>query len=160
MPVEQHRRHRVWCGGWGNPCTRIYVTHCAAKKDDALKGTGKKVPPDSLYTATPTRRFMTRCKDLGVRWAIFSDHYGVWLADERREWYGDEVGDPDKVTERRFLELVENFDERLKGYDEIYFYHNPGRFHPLYQRLLMETKLRERIVPITHLYQIIRSTDV
>jgi len=47
---------------------RIYLTHCAAKKDDALKGTGRKVPPDLLYMATPTKRFMRCCKELGVRW--------------------------------------------------------------------------------------------
>ncbi len=32
---------------------RIYITHCGAKKDDSLKGTGRRVTPDLLYTATP-----------------------------------------------------------------------------------------------------------
>ena len=27
---------------------RIYVTHCSAKKDNSLKGTGKKVTPNAF----------------------------------------------------------------------------------------------------------------
>lgn len=134
---------------------RIYVTHCAAKKDDSLKGTGRQVTPDRLYTATPTQRFMHRCKERGVRWAIFSDHYGVWFSDEPREWYGDDLGDPDRVTEPKFWELVENFDERLQGFDDIYFYYNPGRFHPVYRRLLKEAGLKDRVVRVTHLCDIV-----
>ncbi len=133
---------------------RIYITHCAAKKDDSLADTGRKVTPDLLYTATPTRRFMARCRDRGVQWAIFSDHYGVWFSGEKREWYGDDVGDPNGVTESKFWELVRNFDEELQDYGEIHFYYNPGRFHPLYGRLLRETRLKERIVKITHLWDI------
>jgi hypothetical protein len=135
--------------------SRVYVTHCAAKKDEALKGTGRRVSPDLLYTARPTQRFMRRCKEQGVRWAIFSDYYGVWFSDEQREWYGDDVGDPDRVTEPKFRELVKNFDARLAKWDEIYFYHNPGRFHRLYGCLLEETTLRDRIVRITHLWDIV-----
>ncbi|RLI76514.1 hypothetical protein DRP04_12570 [Archaeoglobales archaeon] len=56
---------------------RIYITHCSAKKDDCLRGTGIKVTPDKLYTATPLQRFVERCKEKGVEWAIFSDKYGV-----------------------------------------------------------------------------------
>jgi hypothetical protein len=134
---------------------RIYVTHCAAKKDDSLKGTGRKVRPDLLYTATPTQRFMRRCSERGVRWAIFSDHYGVWFGDEEHEWYGDDVGDPNRVTEPKFRELVKNFDERLQRYGEIHFYYNPGRFHPLYRRLLEKTELKDRVVKVTHLWDIV-----
>jgi len=136
--------------------SKIYLTHCSAKKNYALRGTGRKVTPDLLYSATPTRRFMERCKREGVEWAIFSDHYGVWFANEEREWYCDDVGDPNRVTEERFLRLVDNFDERLAGFDVIYFYHNPGRFHPLYKRLLDETRLKSRVVLITHLREIAR----
>jgi hypothetical protein len=134
--------------------TRIYLTHCSAKKDDTLRGTAKRVTPDRLYIATPTQRFMETCKRQSVEWAIFSDHYGVWFANEKREWYSDDVGDPNSVTEERFRWLVRNFDERLSDFDSIYFYHNPGRFHPLYARLLEETVLKSRLVPITHLRDI------
>jgi len=135
--------------------SRVYLTHCAAKKDEALQGTGRRVLPDVLYTARPTQRFMTHCREQGVRWAIFSDHYGVWFSDEEREWYGDDVGDPNRVTDLKFRELVKDFDERLGKWDEIYFYYNPGRVHPLYRRLLKETKLRNRIEEITHLWDIV-----
>lgn len=134
---------------------RIYITHCTAKKDNSLKGTSRKVTPDGLYTATRTQRFMRRCKQRGLRWAIFSDYYGVWFSDELREWYGDDVGDPNLVTCRKFRQLVENFDERLQAFDEIYFYYNPGRFHGLYKKLLKETGLKNRVVEITHLWDIV-----
>ena len=134
---------------------RIYITHCSAKKDNSLRGTALEVRPCGLYTAAPTRRFMERCKEHGVRWAIFSDHYGIWFSNEERKWYGDDVGDPNRVSEEKFRELVRNFDRKLAHYDEIYFYYNPGRFHPLYKLLLKETRLKGRIVRITHLWDIV-----
>jgi len=131
---------------------RIYVTHCSAKKDNSLKGTGKKVTPDRLYTATPLQRFMSRCKEKKVRWAIFSDKYGVWFPHEEHEWYEK---DPDSVTEQEFKNLVKNFDEKLGKYDEIYFYHNPGRFHPLYGKLLKETKVKGKVTLFSHIDEIL-----
>lgn len=134
---------------------RIYFTHCSAKKDDSLSGTGRNVPPDKLYTATPTKRFMDRCTKRGVRWAIFSDHYGIWFANEEHEWYGDDVGDPNRVSEAKFQWLVQDFDAKLADFDEIAFYYNPGRIHPLYLRLLDATALAPRVSRITHLRQIV-----
>lgn len=133
---------------------RIYITHCSAKKDNSLKNTGKRVTPDKLYTATPIQRFMTTCKKRGVKWAIFSDHYGVWFVHEQHEWYGNDVGDPNKVTEQKFNSLVDDFDQKLQNYDEIWFYYNPGRFHPLYKRLLQETKLKDKVKLFTHISEI------
>jgi hypothetical protein len=49
---------------------------------------------------------------------------------------------------------VANFDETLGGYGEIVFYHNPGRFHPVYQRLLQTTALRTGVRLISHLADI------
>jgi hypothetical protein len=134
---------------------RIYITHCAAKKDDSLKGTTRKVTPDRLYIATPIQRFMRRCSQRALRWAIFSDNYGIWFPDELHEWYGDDVGDPDRVTEPKFRKLVKNFDKRLHGFDEIYFYHGPGGFHPMYKRLIKESGINDRVVEITHLGDIV-----
>jgi len=131
---------------------RIYITHCSAKKDDSLKHIGKKVTPDKLYTATPTQRFMNKCKEKGVEWAIFSDLYGVWFPDVKHEWYEK---DPDTVTAHEFRELLKDFELKLENYEKIYFYHNPGRFHPLYKRLLRETKLKDKITLFSHLREII-----
>jgi hypothetical protein len=75
---------------------RIYITHCPAKKDVALKDDKAKVTPDKLYTATSTQRFINECKNKGVSWAIFSDKYGIWFSDSFHEWYEK---DPNKVTE-------------------------------------------------------------
>jgi len=130
---------------------RIYLTHCSAKKDNSLKEPGVKVTPDKLYTATPTQRFMNKCKEKRVEWAIFSDLYGVWFPNIEHELYEK---DPDNVTEQEFKRLLNDFDAKLADYDEIWFYYNPGRFHPLYKRLLRETKLRDRVELITHLKEI------
>jgi len=130
---------------------RIYLTHCSAKKKASLKNTKEKVTPDILYTATPTQRFMTRCKEKGVNWAIFSDKYGVWFPHVKHEWYEK---DPHTVTDYEFTQLLEDFQSKLRNYEKIYFYRNRGRFHPLYKKLLKVTKLRNRITFISHLEDI------
>jgi len=66
---------------------RIYLTHRCAEKDPALRGTGEAVTPDKLYTDAPIQRFMAACKRCDVKWAIFSDLYGVWFPDVTHEWY-------------------------------------------------------------------------
>jgi hypothetical protein len=129
----------------------IYITHCCAKKNKDFKGTYLKVTPDILYTATPTRRFMDNCKNKKIKWAIFSDKYGVWFSNIQYEWYEK---NPNKVTEREFDKLVRNFDDSLRQFDKIYFYHNPGRFHKLYKRLLATSELKSKINLITHLKDI------
>jgi hypothetical protein len=115
------------------------------------KETKEAVTPDLLYTAKPTQRFMGRCKARGVRWAIFSDLYGVWFPEIRHKWYEK---DPNRVRDVEFSGLLRDFDEHLGGYSEICFYHNPGRFHPLYDRLLNQSVLKNRIKRITHLSEI------
>jgi len=131
---------------------RIYLTHCSAKKNSSLKYSGKKVTPDKFYTATPIRRFMEQCEKKKVKWAIFSDLYSVWFPKIKHKWYEKP---PDKVTEREFKKLLKYFERRLRDYDEIYFYHNPGRFPCLYKILLRETKLRNKITLFTHLRGIV-----
>ena len=130
---------------------RIYLTHCCAKKNGRLRRSGHAVPPDELYTATPTRRFMSRCRQAEVRWAIFSDRYGVCFPQVRRRWYEKA---PDSVTPQEFARLLRDFDRKLRGFPEIWFYHNPGRFHPVYMALLLQTKLRRRVRLFTHLSEI------
>ena len=112
---------------------KIYITHCSAKKEDILRNTGKKVTPNVLYTAKPIQRFIKRCKEKHVEWAIFSDKYGVIFPWEKIEWYNKH---PSKVTNAEFASLVDNFIKQLSGYNEIWFYYNPGRFHPLYKKLI------------------------
>jgi hypothetical protein len=130
---------------------KIYITHCSAKKNKSYENSSIAVASDRLYTATPTSRFMQKCKEENVRWAIFSDKYGVWFPDEKHPWYEK---DPDKVTNQEYIQLSKNFEQKLGGYSEIWFYHNPGRFHPLYKKLLEETPLKANIVLFTHLSQI------
>jgi hypothetical protein len=130
---------------------RIYVTHCSHKKNDEFKDTGEIALADELYTARPTQRFMKHCSATNVRWAIFSDLYGVWFPEIKHKWYEK---DPNTVTEVEFSALLKDFDEKLATYSEIYFYYNPGRFHPLYARLLKDSALTDRVRRITHLRDI------
>lgn len=130
---------------------KIYITHCSAKKDAALKHSMTKVTPDKLYIATPTQRFMNKCKNKGVSWVIFSDKYGMWFSDRLHEWYEK---DPNKVTETEFNQLVSEFNNSLSQFDEIWFCHNPGRFHKLYKRLLMKSELKNKIKLFTHFDEI------
>ncbi|MCM8829921.1 MAG: hypothetical protein NC824_02865 [Candidatus Omnitrophica bacterium] len=132
---------------------KIYITHCSAKKDDSLKHTTKLTTPDKLYTATPIGRFMNKCKTEKVAWAIFSDLYGVWFPDVKHGWYEKA---PHRVTEDEFKKLLEDFDQKLSNYNEIWFYYNPGRFHRLYKRLLSESKLKDRIKMFSHIKEIVR----
>ena len=116
-----------------------------------MKDIGAKVTPDRLYRSEKTLGFIDKCKDKKVRWAIISDKYGIWFPDEKHEWY-DKT--PSTVTEEEFKNLVKNFEQKLGEYDEIWFYHNPRRFHSLYKRLLKEAIVRGRIIPFTHKDQI------
>jgi hypothetical protein len=130
---------------------RVYVTHCGAKKDDSLKNSNRKVTPDGLYEGTRIKRFMLVCKERKVRWAIFSDLYGVWFSDAKHQWY-DKA--PDDVSESEFRDLVADFDRKLRGFDEIWFYYSPSRFHRLYDRLTADSRLKDRITLFTHLREI------
>ena len=131
---------------------RIYITHCSAKKDDSFRGTNKKVIPDRLYTAAPLQRFVKKCKEKRVDWAIFSDKYGVVFPDDKIKWYNKH---PSKVTSGEFKTLVNHFVQQLSRYDEIWFYHNPGRFHPLYKKLVDEARKRGLNVKLfTHISEI------
>jgi len=130
---------------------KIHLTHCSAKKAPALQCTATAVSPDVLYTATPTQRFMKRCRDKKVTWAIFSDKFGVWFPQVKHEWYEK---DPDTVTDAEFKTLLDDFNQQLRGYDQILFYHNPGRFHPFYRKLTQETQLRDRVRLFSHLSEI------
>ncbi len=130
---------------------KIYITHCCAKKEETLKNTDTEVNPDQLYTATPTQRFMKKCKEHNVEWAIFSDLYGVWFPYKKNKWYEKH---PKNVSEEEFKLLLNDFDKKLQKYDEIWFYYNPGRFHSLYKRLLEKSDLREKVVTFSHLCEI------
>jgi hypothetical protein len=134
-----------------NKIKRIFLTHCSAKKDNSFKENNFQVTPDRLYTATVTQRFMNRCKNTKANWAIFSDKYGIWFSDTMHAWYEK---DPNKVTDEEFNVLVQGFNSKLKEFDEIWFYYNPGRFHPIYKRLLDNNSLKDKIKMFTHINEI------
>jgi hypothetical protein len=135
----------------------IYITHCSARKDLSLKDINKRVTPDKLYTATPTQRFMNKSKENDVNWAIFSDKYGVWFNNIKNRWYEKS---PNSVTDEQFKTLVADFNTKLKNFDEIWFYYNPGRFHPLYRKLLNRTSLKDKVTKFTHLTEIGRKDKI
>ena len=130
---------------------RLYITHCSAKKNKLLKESSKAVFPFEMYTATPTQRFMNKCKEMDVNWAIFSDKYGVWHSTEKHEWYEK---DPDRVSDSKFKELLSNFDNYIAPFNEVWFYNNPGRFHKLYKKLIETSSFKDKIRLFTHLQEI------
>jgi hypothetical protein len=73
------------------------------------------------------------------------------------EWYEK---DPNKVTEAEFSQLVREFNKSLGQFDGIWFYHNPGKFHKLYKKLLKKTELKNKIKLFTHLNQITKQVKV
>jgi hypothetical protein len=94
---------------------------------------------------------MEKCIEKRVNWAIFSDKFGVWFPHVNHGWYDK---NPDNVTEAEFNFLLNNFDQQLRAYDEVMFYHNPSRFHSLYRRLIRETQLRDSVSLFSHLSEI------
>jgi hypothetical protein len=132
---------------------RVFITYCSAKKDDSLQGTGIEVTPDVLYIGkTRIQPFMRACARQGVKWAIFSDLYGIWLPEEKHVWYEKS---PDDVSEVEFQMLLRNFDDNLSAYNEICFYRPSAvLFHSLYKRLIRETKHRDRIKIISSICEI------
>lgn len=130
----------------------LYFTHCCAKKDDSLRGTGNKALPVELYRATPTQRFMKRCTRAGVEWAIFSDEYAFVFPDDRIAWYEKH---PNTLTQVEKKKRFNEAFEVLKNYDLSYFYYNPGRIHPFYRELVDEMRRRgQSVQEITHLNDI------
>ena len=139
---------------------RIYITHCTRGKNKSLENTDIKVPPDRLYTPRWIQRFMNKCKEMGVNWAILSDEYGIWFPHIKNKYYEK---DPDTIVKRgkivdahKFWELVSDFDRKLRDYDEIQFYRQPGGrpLHPTYQKLLQATSLKNKVKLFCHISEI------
>jgi hypothetical protein len=121
---------------------RIYLTHCSKNKSLAAKASGEKLPPDLLYTDSGLQEFITACKSAGADWAILSDQYGVFSPDDAHEYYEKP---PASVTPEEETILVDQLNQRLKDYDEIWFYVRPATFHPLYERILIRSALSGRV---------------
>lgn len=113
---------------------KIYITHCTSIKDNRYKGTNEKVSPDVLYIGKKIQRFISNCMKKNLKWAIFSDYYGVWFPYEKHEWYEKH---PNLVTDSEFEQLVSSTKKKLKNYG-VYFYGNykSHYFHPLYRKLV------------------------
>jgi hypothetical protein len=125
---------------------RIYLTHCSKEKSEAAKAYGLLLPPDELYTEEGIQAFMKACKSLGVNWAILSDNYGVFFPYEKHLYYEKP---PTTVTPEEEQAIVMQFNERLAGYKEIWFYIRPATFHPFYEHVLKGSELAARV----HLFQ-------
>lgn len=130
---------------------RIYLTHCSKEKSLEAKESGEELTPDRLYTDPGIQQFMERCKATGVRWAILSDRYGIFLPEERHTCYEKA---PASVTPEEEMTIIQGFDKLLSGYDEIWFYIRPDTFHPFYERVLINSQLAGRVQRFENLDQI------
>ncbi len=134
--------------------SKIYLTHCSTQKDNSLRHSGLQVRPEELYTSPRVKRFISTCRSAGVLWAIFSDMYGVWFPDVRHPWYDKS---PDSVSPEEFQMLLSDFDHKLAVYDQIRYYRNPARFHHLYRRVITSSDVRDRVVFISHWWEITKA---
>lgn len=121
---------------------RIYLTHCSKVKEATLEGTNIAVTPDKLYTGLGIQQFMNKCKKEGVNWGILSDLYGIYLSHDCQIWYDKH---PDTVTPDEEALVIQDFDQTLNRYDEIYFCVRPKTFHPFYARVLNKTALADKV---------------
>ena len=130
---------------------RIYLTHCSKDKSLAAKTSGDKLHPDQLYTDSGLQEFITACKLKGAAWVILSDQYGVFSPDETHAYYEKP---PASVTPEKETILVDQVNLRLEPYDEIWFYVRTETFHPLYERILMQSALSARVHFFSYLKEI------
>lgn len=121
---------------------RVYLTHCSKEKEPSLKGTDIAVTPDKLYINSGIQQFMQKCQEKNVNWAVLSDLYGVYLSNECHAWYEKH---PDTVTPQQEEIVIEDFNNKLDSYDEIYFFVRPESFHPFYERILKKTVLAGKV---------------
>jgi hypothetical protein len=128
----------------------LYITHCSKKKNSI----NSETTPEKLYSALYLQRFIKKCKEMKVNWGILSDKYGIVFPNQRIKWY--ELS-PSFLLKHKAesRKLIEKLQQQLKGFDKIFFYHNPGRFHPFYRYVIKKLrKLGINIRLISHLSQI------
>lgn len=121
---------------------RVYLTHCSKEKESNLEGTDIAVTPDRLYTNAGIQQFMKRCQEKDVIWGVLSDLYGVYLSNEYHVWYEKH---PDTVTLQEEEVVIQDFNNKLSSYDEIFFFVRLESFHSFYERVLKKTVLANRV---------------
>lgn len=113
----------------------LYVTYCSAKKNKGV------FPPDRLYKSKRISRFINRCKEVKVNWAILSALYGfvfpdqqikdynVTMRSDKKYWLGIVVvKDGKKLSVKESIDHIENLSRVLlqqtsqKQIDKIIFY--------------------------------------
>lgn len=60
---------------------KLYVTYCSGEKIEGIH------PPDVLYVSNRITRFVERCKNAEVNWAIFSALYAFFFPEEKKKDY-------------------------------------------------------------------------
>jgi hypothetical protein len=130
---------------------RIYLTHCSKDKSVAAKESGIKLPPDQLYTDEGLVTFMECCKSTGVTWAVLSDRFGVFLPTDQHEYYEKHPG---TVTDEEETQIRLDLEQKLVGYQEIWFYIRPATIHPFYERVLRASALQQRLTFFSDLSQV------
>jgi hypothetical protein len=121
---------------------RIYLTHCSKEKSLKAKETGEEMTPDQLYTDPGIQQFMQQCMKLNVNWAILSDYFGIFLPEERHEYYEKK---PDTVTKDEEHVILKEFERKMYVFDEIWFFIRPATFHPFYEKVLKNNSLSGRV---------------
>ena len=130
---------------------QIYLSHCSKDKSAQAKATGEKMTPDRLYTDPDLVRFMSRCKEAGLEWAILSDRYGLFRAQDRHAYYEKP---PDTVSEDEEAQIAEDLRKGLSQFDTVWFYVRKASFHPFYERVLQKSGVIGKVKFFSDLTQI------
>jgi len=85
---------------------KLYLTYCSARKRLGVH------PPEKLYMSGRIIRFINRCRDLNVDWAIFSALYGFVFPEEEKEDYNVTF----RTDKNYWLEIALVQDQRKLSY--------------------------------------------
>ena len=126
----------------------VCITYCSWQKDDRLKDTGGKVPPEQLYLSGRIQRFIAYCREQGLQWGIFSDLYGIIFENDKQAWYDFH---PDLVSPAHRHYLAKAFAASLSEFKTIWYYYDPETINPLYRQIVEESGIADKVVWVTEL---------
>jgi hypothetical protein len=87
---------------------KLYVTYCSAEKREGIH------PPDVLYISARITRFIARCRDVGVNWAILSALHAFFFPEQKRRNYNVTM----QTDERYWLGIAIIKDGRKLSYTQ------------------------------------------
>ena len=129
----------------------IFITYCSWQKDEAIRDAKAKVSVDQLYTSPRIIQFIEKCQAEKVIWGILSDKHGICFEKQEYEWYDLHPG---SLTVDEIEQLKVKVVQQLACFSKIYFYTPTVDLHPVYQKIIDETPLKNKTQWLTRLEEI------